>query len=99
MTSISIGIPIEGSCELLWGFVLEGNDIFAEILLGTTIWDGSKKERSNGHILLHHPRNQRKGKEKRNSIKKNKLKLKLKIKIKVQDTMILCFLKHLDNIN
>lgn len=72
LTSISIGIPIKGSCELLWEFVLEENDVFAEILLSATIWDGSKKERSNGHIhtsLLSKKSNKRKRKEKFNQEK------------------------------
>jgi len=45
-----------------------------------------KKEVMAIYTLLYYLRNQIKGKEKRNSIKKNKLKLK--IRIKIQNTII-----------
>ena len=46
-TSISIGIPIEGSCGILQEFKSKRNNVFTEIILDATIWDGGKKERSN----------------------------------------------------
>jgi len=47
LTSISIRISIESSYEILQEFKSKENNLFIEILLGATIWDDSKKERSN----------------------------------------------------
>ena len=46
-TSMFIAIPIKGSWELILILISKENNVFAKILLDTTIWDGSKKERSN----------------------------------------------------
>jgi len=36
-TLISIGMTIEGSCELLWRFLIEGNNVFANSFLDMII--------------------------------------------------------------
>ena len=51
-TSISIGITMKGFCKLLWRFVVEGNNIFTNSLLGTTIQDSDKRERNNNDISI-----------------------------------------------
>ena len=46
-TSMFIAISIKDSWELILKLISKENNVFAKILLDTTIWDGSKKERSN----------------------------------------------------
>jgi len=40
------------SCKLLWGFIMKGNNVFASTLLGATIQDGGKRERSKVYFLF-----------------------------------------------
>jgi len=47
LTSMSIAILLEGSWKLVQVFRSKEKDVFTEILLDATIWDGGKKERSN----------------------------------------------------
>jgi len=54
LTSISIRISIESSYEILQEFKSKENNLFIEILLGATIWDDSKKERSNYWVMMNY---------------------------------------------
>jgi len=51
-TSMSIAIPIEDFWELEIVLMSKEKNVFTEILLGITIWNGSKKERSNVDISI-----------------------------------------------
>ena len=57
---ISVIILLASSWKLEYILMLKEKNIFAEVLLGTTIWDGSKKKRSRWNrnvITLKKPKN------------------------------------------
>lgn len=43
-------ISVKDSWELLLVLKTKGNNVFTEFLLGATIWDDGKKEKSNNSI-------------------------------------------------
>jgi len=51
-TFISIVISVKDFWELVLVLMSKGKDIFTEILSDTTVWDGSKKERSNDYHIM-----------------------------------------------
>ena len=50
--SISIEYCLEREIWLVWGLSVKRYNVFANFLIGTTIQDGGKKERSNVNIIL-----------------------------------------------